>query len=44
MNIIVKDLNIHIKSLRYHLIKAIKQLSIGNIAIFNVNNNTIDKL
>lgn len=44
INTIIKNLNICIKSLENHLIRAVKQLFSKNIAVFIININATDKL
>lgn len=43
-NTIKKDLNVWIKSLRYHQIRVVKRFSSGDIAVLTINNNAIKKL
>ena len=40
----MKDLNVRIESLGHHLIRAVKRLPSGDIAVLTINNDATDKL
>ena len=44
INTIMKNLNVCIESLEYHLIRAIKQLPSGDIGVLTLNNDATNKL